>query len=749
MQRSSRTQSAHDPRPLSRQTGETGPHAAYDNGALGVAGLLDIVRWRTGWIVGAVLAALAAASLYLALTPRQYTATAQLLLETQQPNVVGTRTVLPGIGPDAPLIESQVEIIRSARIAGRAIAERDLAEGLRSDDSWDPVAATVQAARDAGSWLAATLADASPPRAGTDDGAASTADSGTQELVRKFLSRLDVQRKGLTYIVLVHYTDTDRARAARAANAVVDSYIAYQLQVRRSATETANNWLKDRIDGLRTDVLKAEERVQRFKTQHNLAAIGGQTLSEREIAETANQLVIARANAARTRARLGQIETLADEPDRLTTLGEALQSGVIKEFRAQFATVRRKLATVVSRYGEESQQADAVRAELADIRREIRSEIDRIVQKSRNDNEVARRGVALLETQLEKIKAQFADRAKLSVELAELQREAESTRKLYLSYLTRLKETEAQVSLLTPDARVVTKAVPPLIPSGPRKGLTLGLALVAGLAVGLGAAVLREQLKPMLRRPREIELVESLTHLASLPHVGARNPLVNVRAQPSSRPYRRRLEALESQTSQYAQSIFSITNAIKPPGRTGSSGTLVAIVSARAGEGKSTLAMGIANYAALSKRKVLLIDGDLRKPTLTASLRRGPGASLADIVAGGAEPSDVVVSTSPEGLSFCPAPGKGDGKRPAELLASTEMSGFLDAMRRDYDLVILDTSALIPYVDAQALAGQADVVLCVVEWGKTSQADLLAALRRARIAEDLPVYAILNKDRSA
>ena len=469
-----------------------------------------------------------------------------------------------------------------------------------------------------------------------------------------------------------------------------------------------------RSDGLRTDVLKAEERVQRFKTQHNLAAIGGQTLSEREIAETANQLVIARANAARARARLGQIETLADEPDRLTTLGEALQSGVIKEFRAQFATVRRKLATVVSRYGEESQQAEAVRAELADIRREIRAEIDRIVQKSRNDNEVARRGVALLETQLEKIKVQFADRAKLSVELAELQREAESTRKLYLSYLTRLKETEAQVSLLTPDARVVTKAMPPLVPSGPRKGLTLGLALVAGLAIGMGAAVLREQLKPMLRRPREIELVESLTHLASLPHVGARNPLVNVRAQPSSRPYRRRLEALESQTSQYAQSIFSITNAIKPPGRTGSSGTLVAIVSARAGEGKSTLAIGLASYAALSKRKVLLIDADLRKPTLTASLRRGPGATLADIVAGGAEPSDVLVSTSPEGLAFCPAPGKGDGKRPAELLASTEMSEFLGAMRRDYDLVILDTSALIPYVDAQALAGQADVVLCEI-----------------------------------
>ncbi|MCG8558296.1 MAG: polysaccharide biosynthesis tyrosine autokinase [Hyphomicrobiales bacterium] len=740
MQRSSRTQSAHDPLPLSRQPGES---AAYDNGAPGVAGLLDIVRWRSGWIVGAVLVALAAASLYLVLTPRQYTATAQLLLETQQPNVVGTRTVLPGIGPDAPLIESQVEIIRSARIAGRAIAERDLAEGLRSDDSWDPVSAIVQAVQDLRSRLTRSL----PPGGG--EAAADGATQETQERVRKFLSRLDVQRKGLTYIVLVHYTDTDRARAARAANAVVDSYIAYQLEVRRSATETANNWLKDRIDGLRTDVLKAEERVQRFKTQHNLAAIGGQTLSEREIAETANQLVIARANAARARARLGQIETLADEPDRLTTLGEALQSGVIKEFRAQFATVRRKLATVVSRYGEESQQAEAVRAELADIRREIRAEIDRIVQKSRNDNEVARRGVALLETQLEKIKVQFADRAKLSVELAELQREAESTRKLYLSYLTRLKETEAQVSLLTPDARVVTKAMPPLVPSGPRKGLTLGLALVAGLAIGMGAAVLREQLKPMLRRPREIELVESLTHLASLPHVGARNPLVNVRAQPSSRPYRRRLEALESQTSQYAQSIFSITNAIKPPGRTGSSGTLVAIVSARAGEGKSTLAIGLASYAALSKRKVLLIDADLRKPTLTASLRRGPGTTLADIVAGGAEPSDVLVSTSPEGLAFCPAPGKGDGKRPAELLASTEMSEFLGAMRRDYDLVILDTSALIPYVDAQALAGQADVVLCVVEWGKTSQADLHAAVRRARIAEDLPVYAILNKDRSA
>ena len=148
---------------------------------------------------------------------------------------------------------------------------------------------------------------------------------------------------------------------------------------------------------------------------------------------------------------------------------------------------------------------------------------------------------------------------------------------------------------------------------------------------------------------------------------------------------------------------------------------------------------------------MLLVDCDLRKSTLTSSLRPGPGPSLADAVAVPEEdedPPDVIVATAPEGLSFCPAPRKGDGKRPADLLASPEMSDFLNAMRRDYDLVILDTSALIPYVDAQALIGQADVVLCTIEWGKTSQADLHAAIKRARIAEDLPVYAVLNKDTS-
>ncbi|MGI9383837.1 MAG: GumC family protein [Methyloligellaceae bacterium] len=733
--------------PRSRQAAEAAAYAARDSGAIGIGGLLDIVRWRAGMIGGVALAGLAAALIYLIATPRQYTATAQLLLETQHPNVVETRTVLPGIGPDAPLIESQVEIIRSARIAGDSIRKLGLAQDLQQDEASGLTALISRTIRDLGTRFAAMVPETLLSRPGPGDGTEPGKDALPQELVRKFLSRLQVQRKGLTYIVLVHYTDTDRGRAARAANAIVDSYIAYQLEVRRSATETANIWLKDRIAQLRVDILSAEERVQRFKTRHSLAAIGGQTLSEREIAETANQLVIARAKAAGAQARLGQIETLTGDPDRLTTLGEALQSGVIKEYRGQFATARRKLATAVGRYGEESQQADAVRAELADIRREIKSEIGRIVQKSRNDNEVAQRGVALLKERLETIQAQFAKRAQLSVELAELQREAESTRKLYLSYLTRLKETEAQVSLQTPDARIVTKAVAPLVPSGPRKGMTLGLALVAGLAIGMASAVLREQLKPMVRRPHDVEHVEGLIHLASLPDVGARNPLVNVGARPSSKRYKRRLQALESQTSQYAQSIFTITNAIRPTGKAQKLGTVVAVVSARAREGKSTLAAGIADYAALSRRKVLLLDCDLRQPALTASLYGRAQLSLADILEG-TEPPDVIVRSSPDGLFFCPAPRKGNCKRPAERLASREMSDFLKAMRRKYDLVVLDTSPLLPYVDAQALVDQADVVLCVVEWGKTPHADLRAAIKRARIAQDQLAYAVLNKDKS-
>jgi polysaccharide biosynthesis transport protein len=504
--------------------------------------------------------------------------------------------------------------------------------------------------------------------------------------VTSFLGNLEVNRIGLTYIISVDYSDPDPLQAVSIANAVADAYIADQTEAKYEATRLANRWLFARIGELRNEVRVGEERVQSYKADHNLIEIDGQNLTEREVAEYTQQLIAARAKMAEAEAQL---------------------------------------------------QIDQNRA--------------RITETSNNAYELAKTKVILLEKGLEALKLELAQRNQLAIQLAELKRESDATSSLYATLLKRHKETQAQESLQTPDVRIIAYALPPTFPSKPNKKLVLGLASAASLGFGVVLALVLEFSQGVLRSPKDLARIPGLPWLASLPIIKVEAPRKeefspSEKSHPSGRgPKQKRLwHVLDEESSQFSQAIFSVLHAIDSS-ELGAKPLLVTVVSTEHNDGKTTVAANLAHYAAASGARTLLVDCDLRNPSLTASMSPNPKLSIDDIVSGHAQPAQVMVVDERSGASFCPGPHGKRVVRPMNVTGSVQMANFLKEMKSVFDIVIVDTSPLRPFVDARPLIAQADFVLVVVAWGTTKSEQIRTTLQEARLPGDKRVGAILNK----
>ncbi|NNE22294.1 MAG: polysaccharide biosynthesis tyrosine autokinase [Rhizobiales bacterium] len=685
---------------------------------------------REKWLVfGPLIFAMVGLGIYFSIAPRYYSATAQILIDIQKPRIIRSEAVVPSLDTTRymidPVIDSQVEIIRSNRIAERVIKRAKLSE----DPDYQPKTTFLGSIR------------ALPDRL-FGGGAPETSDASSQKdaenvlqstIIAAFLRNLDVRRKGLTLILFVHFTDKRPARAAEIANAVVEAYLDDQREQKFKSARLANDLLQARVAELRDQVLAAEVKLQQYREKNNLITIGDRTVDEQEITASITQLIAARTNAANKLAELQQIEKMPKGSVDFNSISQVLNSGVIRDLRLQESAIMRTLASTASKFGENDNRVEISRAELRNLQKDISDEITRIIENAQHDFDVAQAQVRILEKNLAQLRKNSTLGSRLSIELAELEREAKSTRDLYLNLLSRLKETLVQESLLYPDARVVERAVKPRIPSSPKKFMLLGFALMGSLGIGVTVALVKDHLSNVVRTPRELEKLLGTVHVTPLPMVQKREPAL----------YK---VAVDQPDSQFAQAIFSISRSLWPRRNTSRSKCVVAVTSVLDGEGKTTTAMNLANYSATLNTPTLLIDCDFRTSGMSAYFPASKEQlTLADLLQGKATTNEVIEQIGESDLHICRAPKPGSVMHPMELLSSDQMQQFIKRLRRKYQLIILDTSALLPSVDARALIDFADSCVFVVEAGETTEEQVLQARRVAGKLADKTAMVVLNK----
>ncbi|MEM9750164.1 MAG: Wzz/FepE/Etk N-terminal domain-containing protein [Pseudomonadota bacterium] len=699
--------------PSDRETNGAG--SSFGESETAVVDLRQILNffWRNALLIGAVVVVLTGAGVayQLSLTP-MYAASAEIVIEPRQKNLVEEiGSVLSALPPDAAVIDTEVRVLRSRDVAERVIDRYD----LMNDPEFNEAAAE----------------DAPEPSTAVN------AIAAREEVLIAFWERLAILREDLSFAIRIQFQSEDPSKAALLANAVSEAYLDAQRAVKLDATDEANAWLEERIADLREDVRAAETAVEEFRAENGLFDADGATLTDQKLAGLNATLAEAQAEQAEKRGRLRRLKQLWKSGGDVASIPEALSSPVISGLRTQQAEVIRRRAELSSRYGPRHPDIIEVERELSDLEDQIAAEMERISANLETEVDLAGEKVRSLEATMARLESSSALDQKSLVRLRELEREAEASKTLFESFLTRYKATQEQSSLQYADSRILSRAAPPLNPVFPQKTRFVVLTFVGSLVIGAGFAALFEMLHMGFSTDEEFERALGLRHLGYVPKLklprrlrGKRQILpapTYIAAQPQS-PFAEAFGRMR---------LLIGVGADDAPRR-------LLFASAAPDEGKTTVAASFARSVALSGAPTLLIDADLRRPSVHKCFRNRPKGGVMEYLDGELSIGEVIGRDDMTPLHYLPVLRRPED--PRELLTSKAYQDLIDRLSRKYERIIFDTSPVLPVSDGVALASTvADATILVVRWRKTSTKLAQAAIKELRSAKAPIIGGVLSQ----
>ena len=674
------------------------------------------MRKRLGVIFGIAFGVTALVMVVVFQMTPLYTGEALVLLDRQKTQVVDMRAVMSGLSPDSAAVDSEVEILRSRALAARVIEKLNLTQ----DPEFNPALRTESVLRwiDPRVWIKFALEDPAPQSEEMRQR------SELNAVISAFQARTSISRRGLTFVILIGFDSTNPEKAAQIANAIAETYILDQLEAKFDATRQANEWLSRRLTELRGQVRDSERAVEIYRSENGLESASGMTVSEQQLSELNAQLILARADLAEARAKYSRAQQMRSTGGSIESVTAVLQSQTISQLRQKQAELARELANLSTKYGPRHPEIVNAEAQRRDIALQIDAEVGRIMGSIQNDVSVAETRVEALEHSLAEIRGETGIGGQAEVQLRELEREASANRAVYESFLNRFKETSQQEDLQTPDSRVISAATVPLVPSYPRKAFIGAVTAVRALMLGAGVALLLEQLDNGIQTARDVEQELGLPHLVSLPMApsekGADGKVMPPQEYLLAKPLSAFSESLRS-----LRSALQLSNVDNPP-------KVILFTSALPSEGKTTTSVSFARAAAASGLKVVLVDCDLRHPSVhrVFGIAR-PEAGLVELLAERLELGSVLIKDPKSELDVVPiASGTAN---PPDVLGSAQMKLFLSRLKDAYDLVVLDSAPIMPVSDSRVLSKLADETVFVVRWNETPRDAAISAIKELRL----------------
>jgi succinoglycan biosynthesis transport protein ExoP len=703
-----------------------------DSGTVSMLQIRDFLgrQWRLIALVTGL--AIMVGAIYIAISPSKFTAQVDMVIDTKRANWTQTEMASENRPVEDASVDSEIETTKSERVASLVISRLHLIE--------DPefIKAGSSLKRQIFSLLRLTE---------------ESEQLSKDQLMRRVLStlkdNLGVVRLGRSYIEQISYTSLDRDKAASIANAFADAYIEDQLQAKFEATRRASAWLEQRIGELRQQASDAYRTVQDFKSENSIIiGVDGKLASEIELDQLGIALAKARADTSQAKARLDRISRVMEQRTDKESLGipdpvvtDALSNPVITRLRQQFLDDQNKESEWTARYGSDHQAARNLRGEMAALQRAIWDEISRIAESYKSELQIAKSQEEAIDKRMTEVFKNSAATRQSQVHLRELETAANSYRGIYETFLSRFTQSVQQQSFPSTEARVVTAASPPLSPSSPKIALTLALATLCGLGLGLMSAVAREQLNRRIHTRAEIEKLLGINCLAILPAFKQKKTrLRKLAAAQNSLAFRQISEVAPFSETAEALRYIKVAIDLHPTG-----GNVIGIVSALPGEGKTTVAASLAAFVAKSGARTLLIDADLRNPSMTRTLGYPNASGLLNMVAEKSQLDDLVITDSKFKFDFLPSSTKTKTLNSSDILNSTAVKDMLRAAKSDYDYVLVDLPPILPVVDVRAAAHLFDAFVLVVEWGGTSTDEILKAVKVSRVLSDRLLGVVLNK----
>ncbi len=661
--------------------------------------------WRRRWVIGGCVLLITAAALLVVfqLTPR-YTASAQVLIDPRERKVADVEAVLSGLSSDASTIESQIQVIRSRMLAERVIDQL----GLERDPEFNAALRQPGWTSSFRSWVKGLL-----PGEAAEETAEQRQERERSKVVDVYLEDLAVSQVGRrSFVIDISFTSENPRMASRVANTLSDLYLVEQLEAKFEATKRATDWLNERLGALRERVEGSEGLVEAYRTEHGLVVAAGVTIDEQQLSAINTQLTVSRADLAEKRARFRHVNELLQSGAGVESLAEVLASDVIGDLRQRQAELAREQAELESRYGDRHPHMIKIRAQHTDANHQIESEVKRIVGNLEHEVSVAHSRTRSFKTSLDQLRGRRSSEQVARIRLRELERESKANRTLYESFLGRFKETSQQSGIAEADARLISRAAVPVNPSYPRKGLFAVVGLLFSVGVAFVAVFVLERLDNGFRTGAQLEQTLGLPHLASVPELSVQDRTV------SGETLAPETYVLAKPLSAYSEALRSLRSAVllsnvdDPP-------RVIVLTSALPSEGKTTMALSLGRSAAASNVRTIVIDADLRNPSVARTLGLKPKAGLVEYLAGQVSLDEVLIVDEASGLFVLPGIAGSSPASPPDLIGSASMRSLLEKLKTEFSLVLLDSAPVLVVSDTRILGQISDKLVFIVQWEKT------------------------------
>jgi polysaccharide biosynthesis transport protein len=557
----------------------------------------------------------------------------------------------------------------------------------------------------------------------------------TSALLGAFRGNLHVTLIPNTRIMEIHYNSTDPQLAASAVNTLAATYVEQNFKTKFESTMQASDWLSKQLVDLQMKVETSQEKLVRYQKEHEILGNDEkQNITTEKLDEINKELTMAESDRMQKEAVYRQ--TQSSDPEVVAAAiiadsagtGTSVGSRLLDKLRDQQATLGIQVAELSTQFGPSYPKVAQLNNQLKEIEKQLQSEVNKSVDHLRGQYQAALQRENMLHDSFEKQKQEANRLNESAIEYTLLKRDVESNRTLYEGLLEKLKEAGVTAGLRSNNFRIINAARVPTAPSEPNIPRNLAFAIVIGMISGVGLAFLLENMDNTVRTPEQAQAISALPSLGMIPLgskatsrgvAGARFVLTSSK------------EAVEMVTqvrpqSQMAESYRALRTSLLLS-NLGAPPKVIMVTSARPQEGKTTTSINTSIVLAQKGVRVLLIDGDLRRPSVHKTLGMGPRSGLSNVLTGSATVQQTVVA-SPVLPNLFILPAGTPPPNPAELLASTNMRDLITELRDQFDHIVIDTPPTLSVTDAVVLSPCADATILVIRSGQTTK----QALRRAR-----------------
>lgn len=662
--------------------------------------LLDyfkIIQKRMWICIIVFVVSIVSAVVYTYRTQPLYRTTAKILLEHKELNV-GIKQVMSENKNTVDFYTNQCEVLRSRLVAKKVIDTLDLKnhpEFSLNKTTGNPKSAESNAVN---------------PPAETD-------------LINNFLSRLNVTLMKDSGILCISYVGHDPDIITTITNTIMQTYIEQDWERRYSVAKEALEWLNKQMKDVKSAVEQSERALQKYKKESNIIGIeptvSGQSGNREDSQHSVVLQKLAELNTTLTNAKteriklemlynkLATLKKAKNQEEIIHSIPPVMQNSLIQKLKEDYVNAQNEVSLYAHRYGGKHPKIVQLNTELDTMKNNIMREVERLCENIIIEYEIARSNEATLATIFEQQKKEVFTQGDKAIQYGVLKREADTNRQMYETLLTRIKETNLTEDLKASDIRVIDNAEVPMSPYKPQRSLNILLGIVMGLFLGVGITFLIEYMDNTIRTQEDVEKYFGTFLLGVVGHIR-----------------QKRRDTRDAQLVTYNLPKNPITESIKRI-RTNilfshpeQPKKVLLVSSATPSEGKTLFTSNLGVVLAQMGKKVLLIDADLRNPSLHKIFRLDESSGLSDFLINSHNLPGIIKSTQIPNLQIITSGSI--PPNPSELLSSPAMVEFLKTAKEEYDWIIIDSPPLLTVTDGSILARIVDGIIFVIRSKKTS-----------------------------